>query len=159
MKLWQAVLVTGAVFGLAACGESPFSPDDLVPAFSLQAPVRLTGAASSETFNVRLVLAVIETRNGVRGLSTIPTTTNTPNVIQLVPPSGTRDYWCVTTDLSGEIGIPDFHQNWHIRDVGDGITSFDEFEDVGGVGINCTSHPDPDESFKAFDQGDFKGSY
>ena len=34
MKLWQAILVTGSVLCLSACGENPVSPDGLAPALA-----------------------------------------------------------------------------------------------------------------------------
>ncbi len=65
-------------------------------------------------------------------------------VVQAVPPSDARDFWCVNvkrTDTEPNEG--DQRINCYIRDVGDGKTSFDEIAFVRGVGVDCTTTPNP----------------
>lgn len=46
----------------------------------------------------------------------------TARVVQVVPPSGTRDFWCINV----EFPTATERSNLYIRDIGDGITSFDQ---------------------------------
>jgi hypothetical protein len=77
-------------------------------------------------------------------------------VVQVVPPAGARDFWCINV-VRTDVGIPgDFRINWYIRDVGDGKTTFDQFQFTSTIGQTCTTLPDPAGGFLSFTQGDFK---
>src|SRR5215208_5255736 len=81
----------------------------------------------------------------------------TARVVQVVPPSGTRDFWCINV----EFPTATERINFYIRDIGDGITSFDQIH-VAAPGpveqeITCASAPDPSE-LTTPPKGDFKAT-
>jgi Baseplate J-like protein len=81
----------------------------------------------------------------------------TGDVVRVVPPSGTRDFWCINvkrTDTDPKSG--DQRINWYIRDVGDGETTFDEISYVTSMGeATC---PDPTGAWLTLTEGDFQAS-
>lgn len=82
----------------------------------------------------------------------------TGSVVQVVPPSGARDFWCINvlrTDVG--TGSGDQRVNWYIRDLGDGTTTFDQISFVTSIGGDCTTYPDALGSYLALTSGDFKG--
>jgi hypothetical protein len=80
----------------------------------------------------------------------------TARVVQVVPPSGTRDFWCINV----EFPTATERINFYIRDIGDGITSFDQILVAARRGeqqITCASAPDPSE-WTTLTKGDFKAT-
>src|SRR5713226_4288194 len=76
-------------------------------------------------------------------------------VVQVVPPSGARDFWCVTirrTDTGD--GSGDQRINWYVRDIGDGGTTFDQISFVTSIGGDCTTFPSPLGVFLTLTAGD-----
>lgn len=59
-------------------------------------------------------------------------------VAQIVPPSGAITHWCVATVRVGTAGFLMIY----IRDLGDGITTFDQFTFVSAL-ANCSAFPVP----------------
>lgn len=78
-------------------------------------------------------------------------------VIQVVPPSSSRDFWCLNilrtdTDLPPS---PKQYLSFYIRDVGDGITTFDQVWFITGFAVDCTIDP-PSNGWLTLSAGDFK---
>ena len=77
--------------------------------------------------------------------------------VEADPPSGAFDFWCINVERtdtgpqSGEQRI-----NFYIRDVGDGKTTFDQFQATSSIGGDCTTFPAPLEPFLTFTEGDFR---
>lgn len=81
----------------------------------------------------------------------------TGSVVQVVPPSGMRDFWCVTVQRTDVDPSLNALINWYIRDAGDGKTTFDQISFVSSLGGDCTTYPDALGSYLALTSGDFKG--
>lgn len=96
--------------------------------------------------------------NGVTGHISVAGGATGP-VVQLVPPGNDAcGCWCINarrTDVGP--GAGDHRENVYIRDVGDGITTFDQFALVSGIGIDC-SFPTDGLQFLTLREGDFKSS-
>jgi hypothetical protein len=79
-------------------------------------------------------------------------------VVQVVPPSGAVDYWCINvrpTNVDPSVG--DMRLNWYIRDVGDGRSSFDQVTlHPMDVGVDCTTFPNVSGVFETLRSGDFR---
>jgi hypothetical protein len=75
-------------------------------------------------------------------------------VTELVPPSGTNPYWCVSVPWSEQ---PTFVALVYIRDSGDGQSSFDEIAAEGDFGASCAQYPTPNFGTYSLSKGDFKG--
>ena len=66
----------------------------------------------------------------------------TGRVLQVAPPSDTRDFWCINVEHSQSVPYEGWRYNYYIRDIGDGITSFDQLRFISGPGLDCTTPPD-----------------
>jgi hypothetical protein len=85
-------------------------------------------------------------------------------VLEVVPPSTEVDYWCISvrrTDVP-EGGAGPSNVNWYVRDIGDGVTTFDEVSLLTGSAdsINCSGvrRTTPELLFPVT-EGDFQGNY
>jgi hypothetical protein len=81
----------------------------------------------------------------------------TGTVAEIVPQSSGQDYWCVNVKRT-DTGTPaeDQRINWFIRDVGDGVSTFDQISYITGMAITCTSQPKPTGAWLTLKQGDYK---
>jgi hypothetical protein len=77
-------------------------------------------------------------------------------VLQAVPPSYPRDFWCITVQRTEAAAVCDLRINWYIRDVGDGRVSFDEYSFKTDLGIDCDLFPDPPQPLSPLLSGDFR---
>jgi hypothetical protein len=77
-------------------------------------------------------------------------------VLQVVPPSYPRDFWCITVERTEAAAVDDLRINWYIRDVGDGRVSFDEYSIKTDVGVDCSLFPDPSQPLFPLLSGDFR---
>ena len=78
-------------------------------------------------------------------------------VVQVVPPAALIDYWCLNvkrTDVG--LGTPDPRINWYIRDLGDGITTFDQISFISSIGQDCKNFPAPTGVWLPLKEGNFK---
>jgi hypothetical protein len=78
-------------------------------------------------------------------------------VVDIVPPSATFAHWCIGVphpDVAGG----DYIVLFYIRDVGDGVSSFDEIAAGGDFGATCATFPAPISGFQPLLQGDYKTS-
>ena len=81
------------------------------------------------------------------------------DVVQVDPPREDKDFWCINvrrTDTGP--GSGDQRINWYIRDIGDGITTFDEIAFLTSIGEDCTRYPDQPGVWLTLTEGDFQAS-
>src|SRR5438874_13407624 len=90
-------------------------------------PPGIHGQGSTGPGGYDLTMDAVLTPNGsAHGQATLVGGATGP-VVQVVPPSGAIDAWCINvkrTDTDPASG--DQRINWYIRDTGDGVTSFDQ---------------------------------
>jgi hypothetical protein len=79
----------------------------------------------------------------------------TGDAIELVPPSQDTDYWCANFALLDE-RFPGFNFLILVRDIGDGISSLDEFSFAGDFGATCAGTQVPPANFDTILGGDFR---
>lgn len=72
---------------------------------------------------------------------------------QIMPPSGDRDYFCISGPISTGTGE---RMNIYIRNSGNGRTSFDQWQMAAGTAANCQAFPDQLAPWLTLDSGDFK---
>ncbi len=115
----------------------------------------LVGSGSTGPGGLTLTMAAFLLTTGTAtGASTLAGGASGP-VIQVVPPSGTNNFWCISvarTDAPGNT------VNWYIRDIGNGVTSFDQISFVTGLSgtVNCTLIPTPLGVFLTLTSGNFR---
>ncbi len=75
----------------------------------------------------------------------------TGRVVQVVPPSGTKDFWCINV----EYPTSHLQTNFYIRDIGDGIASFDQIQvESRTVEVDCAALSDPPGEWMTLTDGD-----
>jgi hypothetical protein len=77
-------------------------------------------------------------------------------VVQIVPPSGSTNFWCINVDRQDVPTTPNSRLNIYIEDVGDGKITFDRFQLTSGLGNDCTSAPSPGGPWLTLTKGNFK---
>ena len=75
-------------------------------------------------------------------------------VAELRPPISEGDWWCMSGQFPSS--QPGFNFLVYVRDIGDGVTSFDEFAAVG-LRETCASRPTPIFGVSELDGGNFAG--
>ena len=101
------------------------------------------------------IVVVLLPGNRVRGFTYLVGGA-TGHVVQAVPPSGQRDFWCINVKrIDTDPNQGDQRINWYIRDVGDGVSSFDQISYITSIGGNCDRFPDPSGVWLTLTQGDF----
>jgi hypothetical protein len=81
------------------------------------------------------------------------------DVTQVVAPSSGVDSWCINVkrnDPGSGFETSDQRINWYVRDIGDGVTTFDEVSFVTSIGGDCTTFPTTLGTFIPLSDGDFK---
>ena len=116
-------------------------------------PIGVTGHWSDQRFayDVR----AINTGSGVRGIITFKNVNTgnvqTASVTQLVPPSGIRDFFCVTGTFPNSIP-PGSTEVLYLKDGGNGPNAVDQWIGFGsggtGGGQSCATTPDPPTGFQ-----------
>jgi hypothetical protein len=64
----------------------------------------------------------------------------------------------VNLKITGDPSLVGFNVLWYIKDIGNGLTSFDQVGGAGGFGISCASNPAPtsnDTPFETVVSGNF----
>ena len=153
-------IVTAALLSLAvlACTETPTDPelsiDGLRPNFA-KAGIGISGVGTNRQGATLRVEAVLTPAGGAGFLYREQPTSLSGPVIEVVPPSTAHPHWCIIANRLGPPLDPDAIQTvivW-IRDIGDGISTFDLF--FFGAGGSCTREPDP-PFFSPLIAGDYK---
>src|SRR5438132_2969143 len=149
--------------GGACAGETPTEPhrsgtniDATVVASKVTAT--LAGFAVLSDNGDELALAAFKYLDGrVVGFASgvTPGSLNGP-VVELIPPHGAIDFWCANIAIANEPTLQGFNFLWYIRDVGNGLTQFDEWATNGSFGLTCAAAPVPPLPFVASVKGDFK---
>ncbi|MBI2035548.1 MAG: hypothetical protein HYT12_02600 [Candidatus Liptonbacteria bacterium] len=121
---------------------------------------RLTGHGISDSLNIDLTIAAILRGNGevegsgdVHGVSLIP-----PNfkgrVVELVPPSANKDYWCVNLTLfNASEEFNGFNWLWFVKDLPSG----DMLSFAGDYSLTCAAAGTPTQPFEAITRGGYNG--
>jgi len=147
----------------AACRDNVLSPSfGLAPNVAASATsgtgaVGLVGRGTTGPGGLDLFMAAIATPNGSAHGESRLRGGATGHVIQVVPPAGARNFWCINirrTDVGPAFG--DQRINWYIRDVGDGSATFDQISFVTSIGGDCLTFPGPPSVFLTLTQGNFK---
>ena len=164
MKWLAASSVLGLV-ALVACETSaPLAPTEsafepLVPAYaSLTAPdtlYQVHGHAVINEFSEFVVAAVLLRDGRVNGHVISPGGLAGP-VVELVPSSDTDDFWCVNFTPINEFLPTGYRILVFLRDIGDGLSTFDEINFNDGIGIDCTAGVLPGRPWDILVSGDFK---
>jgi hypothetical protein len=127
---WNSALHATPIYQLAGHGTTGLGGWDL----TLDANLNLSAATGFAS---------------IRGGATGP-------IVQIVPPNNDpNSFWCINVRRTDTMPA-DGDQRWniYIRDIGDGITTFDQFSFVAGIGIDC-SFQTKDLFFLPVAQGDF----
>ena len=79
-------------------------------------------------------------------------------VTEIIPPTDDPgSFWCFNILRTDTLPVDgDQRANIYIRDIGDGITTFDQVSFVSGIGVHCSSYPTDNLFFLPLVQGDFK---
>jgi hypothetical protein len=163
MKVRASLFVP--LFAVLISGSACSAPDSVVgigtPTASAdlvtEEMYRLTGRGSYffPTPQPDLVITAIRTFSGnVSGTVVFPEggIGRVGNVIGIVPPSASYNYWCVAADLTAELGIVLLV---YIDDVANGV---DRVTFGGGPSATCAAFPAPDVEWTALLTGDFTGT-
>src|SRR5438105_1385755 len=119
----------GCVLVLAAsCDSGTMSgPKDSGPLYSTARPSVTVayGIAGYAVYNgAQIYLAAAKMSDGsVSGAFVAPLA---GPVVELVRPTPAINYWCVNVLITNEPTLTGFNYLWYIRDIGNGITGFDE---------------------------------
>ena len=152
-----------AMFALVACGDIA-SPTSVVESVEVRAAATAADTAMHifTTGNVVLaegsaleLTATRHTDGRVTGVWVVPDA-RIGSPVEVVAPSDQYDWWCVNTVVENEPNLEGFNIIIYVRDIGNGLTRFDELGTSGGFGINCTSNPSPSRLFQPLQQGDFR---
>lgn len=161
-RAWVPVILVAAIGCEEAAQQDPMGID---VAFNSSPVVgRINGHGSTgidltnlDASNLDISEAAIEFDDGtVRGRLNIIGGAGGP-VAQIVSPSGLIDFWCINVEDS-VLDIPGFLFNLYVKDVGDGKTSFDEISLEAGIGVTCTTNPEPTDPFIPLISGNFRSS-
>ena len=129
----------------------------------LDAPLRaalileLAGQGSTGAGGWDLTIAAQISASGATGFAHLVGGATGP-VTEIIPPTDDPgSFWCFNILRTDTLPVGgDQRTNICIRDIGDGITTFDQVSFVSGIGVHCGSYPTDNLVFLPLVQGDFK---
>jgi hypothetical protein len=78
-------------------------------------------------------------------------------VVQVVPPSIARDFWCLNVKrMDDPSSTTDQRINFYVRNSGNGHTGFDQITLLSSIGQDCTNYPTPTGTWLSLKEGDYK---
>ena len=116
---------------------------------------QLTGQASTGVGGWNLTLSANLSATDATGFASLLGGATGP-ITQIIPPTDDpASFWCINIVRTDTLPISGNQRtNFYVRDIGDGITSFDQFAVVSGIGIDC-SFPTRDLHFIPMVEGNF----
>lgn len=113
------------------------------------------GHTNAGDYDVSVSNAMLKGNGSASGTFTSSVLPGSPTVTvdQLVPPSQVSGFFC----LSGVVSSGG-RANLYIRDIGDGTSTFDQWQLAAGPTVTCDSNPDPGPNVLTLDSGDFQTS-
>jgi hypothetical protein len=145
--------------GLTACARDSVTVlDPTGPAFNATTDpdtmLSVIGNARLEDETDLVVTAIRHFNGSVTGQVVLPSNQGAVGeVFEVVPPHDAYDHWCVGIAL---VEVPGFNALMYLRDVGDGLTSFDQVRIGGDFGATCATHPAPELEFADLEAGDYR---
>ena len=146
-----------AACGIASCalaGIGVLAPQAAVAAPPSVASVSGGGQTFAGGYVVGISKAILKRNGKASGTFTSSSLPGSPTVRvdQLVPPSQAMDWFCLSGEVAGG-GDAIFY----VRDIGDGTTTFDQWQVAVGLTATCEEFPDP-FVWLTLDSGDFQTS-
>ncbi len=119
--------------------------------------LELAGQGPTGPGGYNLTVSAQVTTNGTTGFANLAGGAAGP-VIQVVPPSNDScGCWCINVRRTDVLPLgPDYRVNCYIRDIGDGITNFDQISFISSIGGDCTTFSTGGLFFIPLVQGDFR---
>jgi hypothetical protein len=107
------------------------------------APTTIQGtiqiASPQETFTVDAKLKDKKKGDKASGTAGLSVGATGP-IVEITKPAGAQDYYCINVQRTDgdAAGQP---INFYIRDVGDGVTTFDQWSFLSGLNVTCADPP------------------
>lgn len=147
MKRFVAFPALGLLVLLGCDATSPAGPTETDPfsraAMSVDGAPEIMYSVQGHAVTdglAELVISAVRRDGVVNGQVVSPAGIMGP-VVELVPPPGSDNAWCVNISVTNLGEIEGFNVLVFLRDIGDGRSTFDEINFKGGFGIDCSESP------------------
>jgi hypothetical protein len=140
---------------ITLAGIGVLAPQAAVAAPPSVASVSGGGQTTAGGYGVSVSKATLKRNGKASGTFTSSALPGSPTVKvdQLVPPSQATGFFCLSGEVAGG-----GRANFYVGDIGDGTTTFDQWQLAAGATVTCDSNPDPGPNVLTLDSGDFQTS-